>query len=47
MKHLIHAVALAALLIGAPPGVTSADADVDERAVLVTGASTGIGRNIV
>ena len=47
MKHLIHTAALAALLIGAPLGVTSADEGVDQRAVLVTGASTGIGRNIV
>ena len=47
MKHLIHAAALAALLIGAPLVVTSADEGVDQRAVLVTGASTGIGRNIV
>jgi NAD(P)-dependent dehydrogenase (short-subunit alcohol dehydrogenase family) len=47
MKHLIHTAALAALLIGATPGVTSADEGVDQRAVLVTGASTGIGRNIV
>ena len=47
MKHLIHTAALAALLIGAPLGVTSADEGVDQKAVLVTGASTGIGRNIV
>ena len=47
MKHLIHAVALAALLIAALPGVTSADEGDGQRAVLVTGASTGIGRNIV
>ncbi len=47
MKHLIHTAALAALLISAPLGLTSADEGVDQRAVLVTGASTGIGRNIV
>jgi NAD(P)-dependent dehydrogenase (short-subunit alcohol dehydrogenase family) len=46
MKNLIHAVALAGLLIAAPPGVTSADEGGGQRAVLVTGASTGIGRNI-
>ncbi len=46
MKHLIHAVALAALLIGAPLTVASADEGDGQRAVLVTGASTGIGRNI-
>lgn len=47
MKNLIHAVALAALLIAAPPGVASADEGGGQKAVLVTGASTGIGRNIV
>lgn len=46
MKKSILAVALAALLIVAPPGVTSADEGGGQRAVLVTGASTGIGRNI-
>jgi NAD(P)-dependent dehydrogenase (short-subunit alcohol dehydrogenase family) len=46
MKNLIHAVALAGLLIAAPPGLTSADEGGGQRAVLVTGASTGIGRNI-
>ena len=45
MKHLIHAVAMAAILVAAP---LAADADEHkaQKAVLVTGASTGIGRNI-
>lgn len=46
MKHLTVAVALAALLIAIPLEVTSADEGGGQRAVLVTGASTGIGRNI-
>ena len=45
MKHLIHAVALAAILVAAPLAA-NADAHEAQKAVLVTGASTGIGRNI-
>lgn len=45
MKHLIHAVALAAILVAAPVAA-NADAHEAQKAVLVTGASTGIGRNI-
>ena len=45
MKNLIHAVALAALLVAAPVA-GSADEHEVQKAVLVTGASTGIGRNI-
>ncbi len=45
MKQFIHAVALAALLITAP-AAAFADEHKAQKAVLVTGASTGIGRNI-
>jgi NAD(P)-dependent dehydrogenase (short-subunit alcohol dehydrogenase family) len=45
MKHLFYAVTLAALLVAAPLAA-NADQHEAQRAVLVTGASTGIGRNI-
>jgi NAD(P)-dependent dehydrogenase (short-subunit alcohol dehydrogenase family) len=45
MKHIIRAVALAVLLVAAPLAA-SADDHEAQKAVLVTGASTGIGRNI-
>ena len=46
MKQPILAAALAALLIVTPLAAASADEGGGQRAVLVTGASTGIGRNI-
>lgn len=46
MKQPILAVALTALLIGAPLAATTADEGGGQSAVLVTGASSGIGRNI-
>jgi NAD(P)-dependent dehydrogenase (short-subunit alcohol dehydrogenase family) len=45
MKPIIRAVALAVLLVAAPLAA-SADDHEAQKAVLVTGASTGIGRNI-
>ena len=45
MKYLIQAVALAALLVAAPVA-GHADEHAAQKAVLVTGASSGIGRNI-
>ena len=45
MKYLFYAVTLAALLVAAPLAA-NADQHEAQRAVLVTGASTGIGRNI-
>jgi NAD(P)-dependent dehydrogenase (short-subunit alcohol dehydrogenase family) len=45
MKHLLLAVALTAI-IAAAPLAANADAHEAQKAVLVTGASTGIGRNI-
>ena len=45
MKHLVSAAALAALLVAVPLSAT-ADEHEARKAVLVTGASTGIGRNI-
>jgi len=45
MKYLIQAVALAALLVAAPVAA-NADEHEAQKAVLVTGASTGIGRDI-
>ena len=45
MRYFIQAVALAALLVAAPVAA-SADEHKAQMAVLVTGASSGIGRNI-
>ena len=45
MRYFIQAVALAALLVAAPVAA-SADEHIAQKAVLVTGASSGIGRNI-
>ena len=46
MKQPLLAAALAALLIVTPLAAASADEGGGQRAVLITGASTGIGRNI-